>query len=139
MGAAVEVIMEQQQSSTNTRPGKRVLIVDDNEICRLALAEGMKLMDNSLHVCTAENGEQAVFIVKSTPVDLVITDLRMPVMDGAELTRWLAEGRPSLPVIVMSAYAGTGTIRKLEAHGSHFINKPFDLNHLMRLVWTLLQ
>ena len=65
-------------------------------------------------------------------MDLVITDIRMPVMDGAELALWLAEDRPSLPVIVMSAYADSGTVRELEAQGNHFLDKPLDFNRYDR-------
>jgi DNA-binding NtrC family response regulator len=131
-------MMEQELNGAVSRPPKSVLIVDDDEGFRLALAEGITLMEGGFSVYTAENGEQAVAVVKNTPVDLVITDIRMPVMDGAELALWLAEDRPSLPVIVMSAYADSGTVRELEARGNHFLDKPLDLNRLMMLVGTLL-
>src|SRR5512143_2173600 len=127
----MQAITEQEPRGAGGRPTKHILIVDDDEVFRHALAEGIMLMDSGLSVCTAENGEQAVAVVKSTPVDLVITDLRMPIMDGAELALWLMEERPSLPVIVMSAYAETGTVRELAAQGNHFLDKPLDFNHLM--------
>ena len=135
----MQAMMEWELNGVAGRPPKSVLIVDDDEGFRLALAEGITLMESSLTVYTAENGEQAVAVVKNTPVDLVITDIRMPVMDGAELALWLAEDRPSLPVIVMSAYADSGTVRELEAQGNHFLDKPLDLNRLMMLVGTLLR
>jgi YesN/AraC family two-component response regulator len=134
----MQAIMEREPNGITGRPPKSVLIVDDDEVFRHALAEGITLMEGGLAVYTAENGEQAVAIVKNTAVDLVITDLRMPAMDGAELALWLAEDRPSLPVIVMSAYAENGTVRELQAKGNHFLDKPLDFNHLMRMIRTLL-
>jgi YesN/AraC family two-component response regulator len=134
----MQTIMDQQVNGTVVGPGKNVLIVDDDDGFRKALAEGISLMEGSVSVYTAENGEQAVAIVKNIAVDLVITDLRMPAMDGAELALWLAEDRPSLPVIVMSAYADSGTVRELEAKGNHFLDKPLDFNELMAKIRTLL-
>src|SRR5512143_3304428 len=131
-------IMEQELNGIVGRPPKNVLIVDDDEGFRLALAEGITLMEGGLSVHTAENGEQAVAIVKNMPVDLVITDLRMPTMGGAELALWLMETRPSLPVIVMSAYADSGTVCELAAQGNHFLDKPLDFNQLMNMIRTLL-
>jgi YesN/AraC family two-component response regulator len=135
----MQAVMEQGAYNTNVMSGKSVLIVDDDEVFRLALADGIQLMEDSLSVRTAENGEQAVAIVKNTPVDLVITDVRMPVMDGAELALWLAEARPSLPVIVMSAYADNAAVREFEVQGNHFIDKPLDLGDLMKTIRDLLR
>ena len=134
----MQTIMEQQANGKVVGTGKNLLIVDDDDAFRKALAEGISLMEGGVSVYTAENGEQAVAIVKNVAVDLVITDLRMPAMDGAELALWLAEDRPSLPVIVMSAYADSGTVRELEAKGNHFLDKPLDFNDLMVKIRTLL-
>jgi DNA-binding NtrC family response regulator len=134
----MQTIMEQHVNGKVAGPGKNLLIVDDDEGFRKALAEGISLMEGGVSVYTAENGEQAVAIVRNVAVDLVITDLRMPAMDGAELALWLAEDRPSLPVIVMSAYADSATVRELEAKGNHFLDKPLDFNNLMVKIRTLL-
>ena len=134
----MQAIMEQQVNGPVVGPGKSILIVDDDEAFRQALAEGISLMEGGTSVYTAEDGKQAVAIIRNVAVDLVITDLRMPAMDGAELALWLAEDRPSLPVIVMSAYADSGTVRELEAKGNHFLDKPLDFNDLMVKIRTLL-
>jgi two-component system, NtrC family, response regulator AtoC len=134
----MQAMMEQKIRETSGMRLKNVLIVDDDEVFRLALAEGITLMEGGLSVHTVENGEQAVAIVKNMPVDLVITDLRMPAMDGAELALWLMEERPAVPVIVMSAYAESGTVRELAAQGNHFLDKPLDFNQLMKMIRTLL-
>ena len=135
----MQTIMEQQANGKVVGTGKNLLIVDDDEGFRKALAEGISLMEGGVSVYTAENGEQAVAIVRNIAVDLVITDLRMPAMDGAELALWLAEDRPSLPVIVMSAYADSATVRELEAKGNHFLDKPLDFNDLLVKIRALLR
>lgn len=123
---------------TSDRGTKNLLIVDDDDVFRHALAEGIALMKSGISVYTAENGEQAVAIVKNVAVDLVITDLRMPVMDGAELVLWLLEDRPSLPVIVVSAYAESGVVRGLERQGNHFLDKPLDFDRLKMMIKSIL-
>ncbi|HEX9114013.1 MAG TPA: response regulator [Nitrospirota bacterium] len=130
--------MEQKLNGTSVGGGKNLLIVDDDDAFRKALAEGISLMEGGVSVYTAENGEQAVAIIRNVAMDLVITDLRMPAMDGAELALWLAEDRPSVPVIVMSAYADSGMVRELEAKGNHFLDKPLDFNDLMAKIRKLL-
>jgi DNA-binding NtrC family response regulator len=117
---------------------RTILIVDDDSAFVTAFAEGLRLIGEKLYVHTAENGEQAVAIVRTTPVDLVITDLRMPVMDGRELLLWMAEYHPLVPVIVMSAHADMGAVRELEAQGSHFFDKPLDFNDIVATVSSLL-
>lgn len=134
----MQTIMEQQVNGTVVGARKNLLIVDDDDAFRKALAEGISLMEGGVSVYTAENGEQAVAIIRNIAMDLVITDLRMPAMDGAELALWLAEDRPSLPVIVMSAYADSGTVREIEAKGNHFLDKPLDFNELMVKIRKLL-
>ncbi len=124
----------------NTGKGnvKTVLIVDDDESFRAALADGLTVLKDDLNVYAVENGEQAVAIVKTTPVDLVITDLRMPSMGGSELALWMNEHRPTTPVIVISAHADAATILDLETQGNYFFEKPLDFGTLVRTVHALL-
>jgi DNA-binding NtrC family response regulator len=96
--------------------------VDDNEGFRFALAELLR-MESGLTVHDVENGEQAVAVVKSTPVDLVITDLQMPIMDGPELLLWMSEYRPDVPVIVVSACIDAGRVFDLKTRGAMFFDK----------------
>jgi DNA-binding NtrC family response regulator len=119
-------------------PGKTVLIVDDNEDFRFALAELLRMEARGLTVKTVENGEQAAAVVRNAPVDLVITDLRMPVMNGSELLLWMSEYRPAVPVIVVSAGADAGKVFDLKTQGIVFFDKPLDFPGLARTVHSLL-
>ncbi len=133
-----QVVAEIDAPHEGNGNSKTVLIVEDDQSFRFALADGLMVFKEDLNVYTAENGEQAIAIVKTTPVDLVITDLRMPAMGGLELALWMNEHRPATPVIVMSAYADAGTVLDLEAQGNYFFDKPLDFSNLIRTVHTLL-
>jgi DNA-binding NarL/FixJ family response regulator len=81
----------------------RVLLVDDNRGFRLELR--LLLEDCGIEVVAeGENGQEAVELAASTDADVVLMDLRMPVMDGLEAARALRERTPALPVIILSAY-----------------------------------
>jgi DNA-binding NtrC family response regulator len=118
--------------------GKTVLIVDDNEGFRFALAELLRMEERGLTVQTVENGEQAAAVIRNAPVDLVITDLLMPVMDGSELLLWMSEYRSAVPVIVVSAGADAGKVFDLKTQGIVFFDKPLDFAGLARTVHSLL-
>jgi len=84
-------------------PGPRVLLVDDNHGFRHELR--LLLEDCGIEVVAeGENGQEAVELASSTDANVVLMDLRMPVMDGLEAARALRERAPALPVIIFSAY-----------------------------------
>ena len=116
-------------SITDSEPvkGSVILVVDDNEFNRDLL---MKRLSREGHkVLQAENGERALQILHAVPVDLVLLDIRMPVMDGYQA---LAEikGEPALrhiPVIVITSVDETeGAIQCIEQGAEDYIGKPFD-------------
>jgi DNA-binding NtrC family response regulator len=130
-------VSEGSASGADNTAGKTVLIVDDNEDFRAGLAELLRMEERGLTVHAVENGEQAASVVRSTHVDLVITDLKMPVMDGPELLLWMSEFRPGVPVIVVSS-AGAGEIFDLRTRGVLFFDKPLDFTALTASVRSLL-
>jgi two-component system, response regulator PdtaR len=84
-------------------PSPRVLLVDDNHGFRHELR--LLLEDCGIEVVAeGENGREAVELASSTDADVVLMDLRMPVMDGLEAARALRDRAPALPVIILSAY-----------------------------------
>ncbi len=81
---------------------KKILIVDDEKSFLLSLKDGLKKHSGRFQVFSAENGRQAVEILRSMSIDLLVTDLKMPEMNGFELLAWTSRHQPQLPVIVMS-------------------------------------
>ena len=109
---------------------KKILIVEDDLVNRLLLVE---LLDNpSVKVLTAQNGLEALDLVeKDRSIDLVLMDIKMPVMDGVEATMIIRKNGGTMPIIAQSAYAQTSDIvRALEAGCSDYITKPIDSKDL---------
>lgn len=85
-----------------------VLIVEDNPVQRKLYADGLRRYHTSFEVLTAENGQEAADILSSLAVDVVVTDLDMPVMGGFELLAHLQGAYPTLPAIVLTAMPAPG-------------------------------
>ena len=82
---------------------KNILLVDDHQRFLTVLASELNDSCSNFCILTAENGEKALKVLESAHVDLVVTDLNMPVMDGFQLVSHMKERYPSIPVIVMSS------------------------------------
>lgn len=107
-----------------------VLIVEDNAEL-LTLMRDMLSVQYNVH--TASNGERAQKIIETTPLDIVITDVMMPVMDGMELTKWIKnhEDYAQLPVIMLTAKTqDTERQEGYKAGADEYIRKPFSINDL---------
>lgn len=114
---------------------KTVLIVDDEKLFLLSLIDGLKAYAKDFKVITAENGAQASAHLSSMPIDLVITDLKMPVLDGFELLSHMSKQHPHIPTIVMTAFGTQAIEKKIDIFGvSHYIEKPVDLKTLASLI-----
>ncbi|HBE72922.1 MAG TPA: hypothetical protein DDW31_02330 [candidate division Zixibacteria bacterium] len=110
---------------------KNVLIVDDEKSFLSLLEEGFKASRQDFKVSTAENGRQAVEHLRSNQVDLVVTDIKMPQMDGFELLSYLKESHPNVPVILMTAFGTHDIEERLRAMGaSQYLEKPLDFEML---------
>jgi DNA-binding NtrC family response regulator len=109
---------------------REVLIVDDEEPLLLSIAEGLSIYKKYFNLLTAINGMEAVKLLKSSLViDLVITDLSMPKMDGFELITYMNRNYPKIPVIMMTAF-GTPKIEEIIQKMSiyRYLEKPLDIN-----------
>lgn len=111
----------------------KILIVDDEKNIRSGLAIAFE--DEGYDTAQAEDGEQAWSIIQKQGADLVVTDLRMPVMSGYELLKKISGAYPTLPVIVLT---GHGTIedavQAMREGAVDFFTKPVDLDHLILTV-----
>lgn len=115
-----------------------ILIVDDEYL--IAEILGFALEDEGFVVEKASNGRKALDALRACPVDLVITDYMMPVLNGEELAQAIRDELhlTGLPVILMSgAQASQGRVRP-ELFEAVF-DKPFDMDKMIAKVRTLLQ
>jgi CheY-like chemotaxis protein len=110
---------------------KRVLIVDDEKLFLLSLLEGLKAYSDQFAADMAVDGLEALEKMEREHYDLVVTDLRMPEMDGMELLARMSKKFPNLPVIVMTAYPSPNAYETTRGLGcSKFLEKPIDLEDL---------
>ncbi len=112
---------------------KTVLVVDDDEDVRDYFAA--VLQASGFDVVPVGDGEAALRVVEKKPVDLVLTDIRMPRLDGIELARRVAEARPALCVLFVSSSPGRLAI----ADRSKLIEKPVRPGELVRRVRSALR
>ena len=117
-----------------------ILIVDDDKTFLLSLVEGLRAHDQEFEIRTAENGKIATQILKDESVDLIITDLKMPVMDGFELLAYMSSHHPRIPVIVMTAY-GTPVIENSVSHlgAIRYLEKPLDFDLLVDNIYNIVK
>jgi len=111
----------------------KVLVVDDNkEFCR-NVEDILELKD--YEVATAYDGFKALELVKGNGFDLVLMDVKMPVMDGVETFKKIKEIAPKTPVIMVTAYAVEDLIREALREGAFgSLRKPLDFDRLFELI-----
>lgn len=112
---------------------QRVLIVDDDEAIRTSTAESLAKRDREVR--TAESAASALSGLEKWQPDVVLSDVRMPGLDGLELLDVLHERVPSADVIMMTAYDDMPTVvSAMRAGAVEFLVKPLDLHELRRTV-----
>jgi DNA-binding NtrC family response regulator len=113
-----------------------ILYVEDDPALRAQIAFSLKLA--AARVIEAENGIQGVEKFKLFSPDLVVTDIRMPIMDGLEMTRTLRRFNPELPIIVCTAFTETDyLLRSIELGVSAYLPKPLVVDDLLNTVRRL--
>jgi signal transduction histidine kinase/ActR/RegA family two-component response regulator len=104
---------------------RTILLVDDERLVRKGTAEMLRSLGHN--VVEAEGGADALSELLGSPdIDLVVTDFKMPRMDGAELARRVHVARPNMPILLISGYTG-GTVPAMDVIR---LDKPFGLNEL---------
>ncbi|MCB2181131.1 MAG: sigma-54 dependent transcriptional regulator [Desulfobulbaceae bacterium] len=107
-----------------------ILVVDDEPNYLIILTE--LLRDEGFEVYSAENGEKALEVVRTTDLDLVITDMQMPVLNGMELLENVKLLNPDLPVIMITAYGEVEkAVAAMQAGAFNYLSKPFKNDELI--------
>jgi DNA-binding NtrC family response regulator len=116
----------------------RILIVEDDSATAWALEQS--LSDEGYDITAVDSAEKALAALRKQPADLVITDLRLPRMDGIELVRRVRARKNPAALIVVTAYGTEDTLRGLEADGVHAcFPKPFQMERLRKSVESALK
>jgi DNA-binding NtrC family response regulator len=112
---------------------RTVLVVDDEEALRLTVAANLE--ESGFRVLEARDGAEAVALVRSDPsIDVVVSDVRMPRLDGVAAFREIKRIRPGLPVILMTAFAQERLVFDAMVEGAFtVVHKPFDAEKLIAI------
>ena len=96
----------------------KIIIADDHSLVRLGLSSLIKSQDDMEVVGEAKNGKEAVEVTISKKPDIIIMDLMMPIMNGAEATRQIHKNSPATRVLILTSYGTSADIQKASASGA---------------------
>lgn len=117
---------------------RNIILVVDDDAPILRLVRG-KLETDGYRVLTATNGQEALDIVDEEPLDLIVLDVMMPVMDGLTAMREIRK-RSNVPVILLTARSsGRDKVQALDSGADDYITKPFDPDELSARVGAVLR
>jgi DNA-binding NtrC family response regulator len=112
---------------------QRVMVVDDEEGVRVSCDRFLSA--RGFDVTTVETGEGAINRLRDEPVDVVVSDLRMPGLDGLQLLEWVHERQPETRFILLTGYGSEEVERKARALGAFgYLNKPISPDALSALI-----
>ena len=113
----------------------RILVVDDQRLVREGLTALLELVDDLQLVAVAEDGAQAIALVDEHRPDVVLMDLRMPVMDGVEATRRIRRDHPDVEIVVLTTHAdGDSILAALRAGARGYLTKDAGVAEIARAV-----
>lgn len=117
--------------------GILLVVEDDVDVCD-AIVDTLRVLP--VKILTASDGQKALQIMRSQPVDAVLSDINMPHMTGLDLLGHLRMLGFETPFVVLSAYGDRkNTVRALQMGAMDFLDKPFDVDHLLTVVHRALE
>jgi DNA-binding response OmpR family regulator len=118
---------------------KKVLIVDDEETLTWSMAKSLSKDRDKYEVIIANNGKEALNQLKKNDIDLVISDIRMPDINGLDLLVRVKKEFPQTKVIIMTAYGSSDVQKEANRRGSLFyLEKPFEINDIRKVIVDLI-
>ena len=113
-------------------PSRHLLLVEDESALRAAVAE--QLADHGYHVKQADSGESAVAQLADFAFDVIITDLRLPGMDGSAVVEAAVERYPDIIAIVITGYGTVkDAVEAIKRGARDFVSKPFQIDELLHI------
>jgi len=114
---------------------KNILVLDDNKYILEALSANLCYYLGECTIMTAIDGAKGVDMLSTVPVDLILTDLDMPVANGYEFIEHAKKNYPGIPVCVMTGDCSPSVITRLKTLGvRQYIQKPFQFDNLARII-----
>ena len=133
-------VMIDIQEKHSTPVSYRLLLIDDDPALLMALPDTFRSRLHGCLVDTAGTPDKALQLVNDNPYDAIISDIRMPGMDGVALTLKMREVQPNTPVILITGHGENGLRSKASAAGAFaFLTKPLDPTFIITLLQQALQ
>src|SRR4030066_700449 len=118
---------------------KKVLIVDDEETLTWSMARSLSKDKDNYEELIANNGREALNFLEKNKIDLVISDIRMPDINGLDLLVKIKKEYPQTKVIIMTAYGSSGFQKEANRRGSlHYVEKPFEISDIRKIIIDLI-
>jgi CheY-like chemotaxis protein len=118
---------------------KKVLIVDDEETLTWSMAKSLSRDKDKYEVMIANNGREALALLRKERVDLVISDIRMPDINGLDLLVQIKKQHPETRVIIMTAYGSSDVQEEANRRGSvYYVEKPFEISDIRKIIIDLI-
>jgi CheY-like chemotaxis protein len=118
---------------------KKVLIVDDEETLTWSMAKSLSKDKDKYEVIIANNGREALAQLEKNKIDLVITDIRMPDINGLDLMVKIKKEYPQTKVIIMTAYGSSDVQKEANQRGSlYYVEKPFEISDIRKIIIDLI-
>ena len=119
---------------------KKVMIVDDEEIFTWIVSKALSKDKDKYEVIVANSGLKAQEVIEGQPIDLVVTDIRLPGLSGLDLLQEIKKNHPRTKVFVMTAYSTPESHREALDKGClHYLEKPFKIGDLRKLIVDTLE
>jgi two-component system response regulator FlrC len=111
----------------------KILVVEDDPNLREAIVDSLMLKGHQVHeVC---NGVEAVKVIAQSSLDIVLSDINMPQMDGLQLLAQVKKNQPWLPMILMTAYGDVGqAVKAMQLGADDYLMKPFEVQELLSVM-----
>src|SRR4030066_1377684 len=118
---------------------KKVLIVDDEKTLTWSMARSLSKDKDNYEVMIANNGREALNLLRNNKIDLVISDIRMPDINGLELLVKIKKEYPQTKVIIMTAYGSSDVQKEANRRGSlYYVEKPFEISDIRKIIIDLI-
>jgi len=117
----------------------KVLIAEDDRIHLMRLVNVLGKYADQFGVVPAKDGQEAIEILQTQQVDVLVTDIQMPRINGLALLAYVSEHHSNIPCLVMSAYGTSRMKAKLPKDLLQFFQKPFEIEDLARAIIDVLE
>jgi CheY-like chemotaxis protein len=122
------------------KSARKVLVVDDEETLTWSMTKTLAKDTGQYEIIIANTGTDALNILEKGPIDVVVTDIRMPDINGLDLLSRIREKYPSTKVIIMTAYGSPEVHKEATRRGSYFyLEKPFEISDIRTLILKALE